>query len=762
MRLSLSSSRQSQHGAFSIMAAATLLMSLLFLVLVLDSGRLYLEQRHLQKIADTAALETIAKVTNGNCSSDDISVVAGYAEGNASRYGSSGETLITQCVTVSSINGLRQATLDSENGRAVKVTTAKTVPASLVIKAQSLIGNIPSTIRLQATAVAERGEPTASFTVGSQLLRLENSRLLGQLLKTVGLNPEHLTVLDSKGLANAMITPAGLLKALGIDVGIHELKALSPQGLIDLVDTKIGLIGIDELLAVSAEVVSDSVLGVDLDVLRQGILSSPLLKDIKLNLLGDETRAGLLSLISNSEGPLGSALDTQVNLGDIISTSILLGVHETGQGLLIPGLNLLGQRVELGIVEPPSIGVGPVGTTAYNAQVRLYIGVDTNNLLGGALRWLTETILGTRINLPIWIDVVSGQGTLEEIDCNSQPPTVDISVESKILNVCIGKLPDDLKWSTSASCESNLQDLELIKLLHARILFGKTHIPALEHDDMLRDMIAGSTASTSPNKLDLGNTVEGIVKGLLDLLSGLFRRPNDTLSNNPNLIYTPEQAEEDKQIRKLAVQYLKETAITSGGAYSVDNVTKLILQGSDQLDENGKKIIPPLADTDWIIPKSIPTTCLLVACPSHMWNDGTFSEAFKAYSKPHGLLDLLGISTLDNGYYACGGLLSAILAWNKCIENNLVKFLKAKPGGINMSSSIDGANISDPNVSVDTMQCKGILCILLKPVVLLLKPILNGVGGLLNLVLNDLLGIELGRTDVTVSSINCNNPVLVR
>lgn len=759
MRLSLSSSRQSQHGAFSIMAAATLLMSLLFLVLVLDSGRLYLEQRHLQKIADTAALETIAKVTNGNCSSDDISVVAGYAEGNASRYGSSGETLITQCVTVSSINGLRQATLDSENGRAVKVTTAKTVPASLVIKAQSLIGNIPSTIRLQATAVAERGEPTASFTVGSQLLRLENSRLLGQLLKTVGLNPEHLTVLDSKGLANAMITPAGLLKALGIDVGIHELKALSPQGLIDLVDTKIGLIGIDELLAVSAEVVSDSALGVDLDVLRQGILSSPLLKDIKLNLLGDETRAGLLNLTSNTEGPLGSALDAQVNLGDIISTSILLGVHETGQGLLIPGLNLLGQRVELGIVEPPSIGVGPVGTTAYNAQVRLYIGVDTNNLLGGALRWLTETILGTRINLPIWIDVVSGQGTLEEIDCNSQPPTVDISVESKILNVCVGKLPDNLKWSSSASCETNLQDDQLIKLLHLPILSGKTHIPALKHDDMLVNMIAGSTVSTSPNKLDLGNTVEGIVNGLLDLLSGLFRRP-DAMNNNPNLDYS--QAGQDRLIESLAIQYLQATAVTPGGAYNVKNVTDLILNGGSELDENGKQIISPLVDENWIIPKSIPTTCLLVTCPSRLWNDGTFSEAFKAYSEPHGLLDLLGISTLDNGYYACGGLLSALLAWNTCIENNLVKFLKAKPGGINMNSSIDGDNISDPNVSVDTMQCKGILCILLKPVVLLLKPILNGVGGLLNLVLNNLLGIELGRTDVTVSSINCNNPMLVR
>ena len=758
MSLFLSSSRQSQSGAFSIMAAATLLMSLLFLVLVLDSGRLYLEQRRLQKVADTAALESIARIETGNCYTSPTDAAL-FAEDNARRnkfLTSSEQSIRTRCVTVISIDGLRKVEIAEQYNPAVEVTTFHSVPASLVIKAQSILSNIPSTITLQATAVAERGEPTATFSVGSQLLRLENSKLLGQLLKNVGLNPEHLTVLDSEGLANATITPAGLLKALGVNIGIHELKALSPQGLIDLVDTKVGLLGIDELLAISAEVVSDSVLGLELDVLRQGILSAPLLKDIKVNVLGDDNRTGLLKLISNTGEPLGSALDAQINLGDIISTAILLGVHESGQSVSIPRLNLLGQEIRLGIVEPPSIGVGPVGTQAYNAQIRLHLGVDTSKILGGALSWLTETLLGTRINLPIWIDLVSGHGTLDKISCDAQPPTVDISVESKILNVCIGKLPDELKWPDSASCESNLQEDELIRLLHIPILSGKTHIPALAHDVELKNMLAGSTQSTSPNAIDLGTTVEGIVNGLLDLLSGLFRRPN-AVSPNGDLTYDPNQAEEDKKIRKFAVQYLKETAVTAGGAYNVKNVTKLILEGRN--DENGQQILPPLVNEDWLIEKSIPTSCLLVACPSDMWADGTFSQAFKAYSEPHGLLDLLGISTLDNGYYACGGLLSALLAWNTCIENNLVKFLKAKPGGINMSSSIDGDSIAN---SSDTVECSGILCILLKPVILLLKPILNGVGGLLNVILADVLGIELGRTDVTVGSINCNNPTLVR
>lgn len=546
MRLFSISRMKSQSGAFSIMAAATLLMSLLFLVLVLDSGRLYLEKRKLQKIADTAALESVARIDNGNCSAypDDAAL---FAMENAQRSNfltDSNESISTQCVTVTTdADGLRQATADSAQGRAVKVTTGKTVPASLVIKAQSLLSDIPATITLKATAVAERETPSAVFSVGSQPLRLNNNLLLGQLLTTVGLKPEHLTVLDSEGLANASITPAGLLKALGINVGIHQLKALSSQGLVDLVDTEVGLLGLTELLKVSAEVVSDSVLAVELDALRTSILSTPLLRDINLHLLGNDQYPGLLRLGTSTADPLGSALDARINLGEIVSTALLIGVHESGRGLYIPELNLLGQKVELGIVEPPSIGVGPVGTQAYNAQIRLYVGVDTNNLLGGILSWL-----GTRVNLPIWIDVVSGHGTLEKISCDSQPPTVDISVESKILNVCVGKLPDDLKWSGSASCESNLQDDELIKQLHIPILSGKTHIPALQHDDDLYNMAAGDTLSTSPNKEALGDTVDGLVNGLLDLLSGLFRRP-DAVSNNPDLDYS--QAGQDMLVEQL-------------------------------------------------------------------------------------------------------------------------------------------------------------------------------------------------------------------
>ena len=50
-----------QRGAIGLMGAMTLGVALLFLLLVVDSGRLYLEKRKLQRVADTAALEVVTR-----------------------------------------------------------------------------------------------------------------------------------------------------------------------------------------------------------------------------------------------------------------------------------------------------------------------------------------------------------------------------------------------------------------------------------------------------------------------------------------------------------------------------------------------------------------------------------------------------------------------------------------------------------------------------------------------------------------------------
>jgi uncharacterized membrane protein len=70
-----------QRGAIGLMAALTLAMALGFMLLVIDTGRLYLEQRKLQRVADTAALEAVTR--DGNCQSGQSATNYASAERDA-------------------------------------------------------------------------------------------------------------------------------------------------------------------------------------------------------------------------------------------------------------------------------------------------------------------------------------------------------------------------------------------------------------------------------------------------------------------------------------------------------------------------------------------------------------------------------------------------------------------------------------------------------------------------------------------------------
>lgn len=742
-----------QRGAFSLLAAATLLVLLMFLGVVLDTGRLYLEQRRLQKIADMAAIESLLRLPNSDCSTSpsDAQLFAIESAQRNNFLNRPHQNLNTECVTVNTVSGLRETTA-SASGDAVQTITSSQVKSSIVLQAASWMGEgVNNHINLTATAAAQRPPAVAAFTVGAQLLRLDDNKLLGQLLQTIGLDVDYLTLLDSHGLANTRVSTSGLLEALGVNLSVNELKALSPAGLVELVNTQVGLLGIRDIVDLSTDLVGDSVLQGSLSILSNAIPADPLLDNADLQLFGSGSETALIRLNGSSDNPMAVTMDTQINLGELIATSLLAGY--AGRSVVIPDLNLLGLLdVELGIVEPPSIGIGPVGTEAYNAQIRLYLDVNSNHLIGGLLSWLTNTVLGTQIHLPIWIDLVSAQGTLTDIDCSVNPVEVDILVDSSLLNVCIGEVADELKWSTTNSCLAASSDKVLINLLRIPLLTGKAEIAPFHSQEQLAGIQLSETQSTEVNPLSLGTTVDNIVDGLLDLLGGLFRQP---ASLDNNLTYS--EAGQSLLLKNLATQYLQ--ASTNNGFYNVDAVTALILNGSSEFDSAGNQVLPPLVDEDWMLINSIPTSCLLTTCPVNYWNNGTFSQAFNAYTIPGGLLDLLGISTLSNGYKSCGGLLNVLLAWNNCIEDNLVKFLTEKPGGIDLSRNQDGNSIADS--STQKVSCSGTLCFLLKPVLELLKPILNNISDLLIDTLADTLGLEIGRTDVTVESATCGAPSLI-
>jgi len=729
-----------QRGVVSIMSAFLLIMLLTLLALVVDTGRLYYEKRNLQKIADMAALDAIARLPGGDCA---LAPALGlqFALETASSNGLANDTttaLTTECVDINTVAGIHQITADAA-GRGIRVNVSHTVPASLVIRGGSLFSDAFSdNVTLSASATAKRDQPTAAFTVGSQLLRLDSDALLGQLLQVVGLNPGTLTLLDPEGLANISVTPSGLLQALGIDISIPELKALSPEGLVELVDTRIGVLGIDELLGVGIELVSDATVAASLSAARTQILNNEIISGIKLQLLGlDNTDSGLIRLASGAESAAG-ALDAEINLGELLYVALMTGTGE--RALEIPGLELLGITVEAGIVEPPSLAIGPVGTTAYTAQTRLYVDINTDSipLLGDILGLLDLLGLETFVHLPISIDLVSAQAELDSIDCSNSEPTADFHVNSTILSACVGQ--QNAMWSTSASCIDTTSATELIKLLGINVLSGKAVIPGLSFDSPendLQDMKAGETESTEPNEIQLGDTVEGLVTALLDLLGGLFRAPD---SYDGNLVYNGNESSQEALARSLAAKYLTEAG------NDVDATIDLILNGNSEIE--------PLVETDWLISNSIPN-CIVLLCIG--WRDGTFSEAFQTYTNPpEALLNLLLGGGLPAGYRSCKTLVGALVSdLETCYEDNLTQLFLDKPGGGILGDEPDALT----NPDVENVTCPGgILCVLVQA----LKPILNGVGTLLTATLDDVLGLELGRSDVKVESLSCGVPTLVQ
>ncbi|WP_165493675.1 pilus assembly protein TadG-related protein [Phytopseudomonas daroniae] len=512
--------RRSQHGAFSILSAFTLMLAILFLALVVDAGRLYLEQRNLQRIADTAALESISRLESGNCSQEPAKAQS-YALENASSYGfamNDLQSLSTSCVSINSVDSLLVTSPDAATGRAVEVITSSQVPASIIIRTGSLFG-FPgnATVRLQAIAVAEKdSDPMAVFSVGAQLLNLGCSAspgLVPSLLKTVGADI-CLTLLDWEGLLETQVTPAGLLQALGVDLTINQLKALTPEGLVELEGTKINLIDLPDLINASASLITNNdTLAANIAALGVDLLSTEL-KNAKVNLLGTADQPGILQIVTGPGQALGSALDAKLNLGDVLSTSLMTAVQ--GRGLLVDQLSLLNGTlaVKMGIVEPPAIGIGPVGTTAYNAQIRLQANVDSSKLLGGLL----EPLLS--LKLPIILDLVNTKGELADIDCSLPEPEITIDVESRVGNICIGTMPSESLWSTKASCtEANTQETPILKLLGLDLVKGKAAVPLLSTGVPRSVTLAEQESETTEiNKLNIGTSVSKLLSEVLKMI----------------------------------------------------------------------------------------------------------------------------------------------------------------------------------------------------------------------------------------------------
>ncbi|RBB97104.1 hypothetical protein C3E97_029310 [Pseudomonas sp. MWU12-2115] len=214
-----------QRGAIGLMAAATLSLALVLMLLVVDTGRLYMEQRKLQRVVDSAALEAVSR--GGNCQSG-LSA-ATYAGQSAVRNGyivDSNNTLVTTCGSVqTAASGLRAFTADATQSTAIKVAASRTVTTSFAGGVQALFSGSTVSLNttLNASAVAAQPTPTvAQLNIRSTLASINTaqSNILNPLFSGLLGGNVNLTALGWDGLLNTDINLLSYLNQLAINLNV--------------------------------------------------------------------------------------------------------------------------------------------------------------------------------------------------------------------------------------------------------------------------------------------------------------------------------------------------------------------------------------------------------------------------------------------------------------------------------------------------------------------------------------------------------------
>lgn len=378
--------KKKQQGAIGLFGVLTLLMAVLFVAVAVDSGRLWMEKRKLQNIADMAAIAAGGQV--GGCAQNNSSeAYKAAAQAAAAANGYQGNLLAApNAVQLGGYHtdndGIRTFAANNERS-AVRVLATQEVPSSLFAG-----GIFNQRIVLRTEAVGAVRTPYAMFRVGSTIA---NVNLLNNLLGSI------------LGADVRLLSYDGLLRT-----NIH---------LLDLVNASPNVGSVSELLNANISL-GDFFTLLQTTVDRQGSASDPGLGSVveSLGYLATRTvnsldlRLGDVVKISNPDP--NAVASTQVNLLNLITTAAFVAngnnFIDLPLAVSLPGLAEVLTRIR--IIEPPQLVIGPPAggmssaacTIARTAQVRTETIIKVNVLLAS-------------IDLRLSLDVGTGRAELMEI-----------------------------------------------------------------------------------------------------------------------------------------------------------------------------------------------------------------------------------------------------------------------------------------------------------------------------------------------------------
>jgi uncharacterized membrane protein len=381
-----------QHGAIGLMAAATLSLALVLMLLVVDTGRLYMEQRKLQRVVDSAALEAVSR--GGNCLSG-LSA-ATYAGQSAVRNGyivDGNNTLTTTCGSVqTAASGLRAFTADATQSTAVKVAASRTVTTSFAGGVQALFTGSAVSLNttLNASAVAAQPTPTvAQLNIRSTLASINTaqSNILNPLFSGLLGGNVNLTALGWDGLLNTDINLLSYLNQLAINLNVaagNYTQLLNTQATVT------------QLIQAAATVVQlNGATATVITALGQLQVAAINAAPVKL---GD--------ILQLQTGTTAAGLDANLQLLQLIQGVVQLANSKSAVAATLPisVLGLANVTVRVKVIEPPqfsAIGdparakanpLGPDRIYVRTAQIRTMLSVNLPVLSG--VTGLANAVLG--------------------------------------------------------------------------------------------------------------------------------------------------------------------------------------------------------------------------------------------------------------------------------------------------------------------------------------------------------------------------------
>ncbi|ATE79860.1 pilus assembly protein TadG-related protein [Pseudomonas frederiksbergensis] len=449
-----------QRGAIGLMAVLTLGMALVFLLIVVDSGRLYLEKRSLQRIADMAALE--AATRNGDCAAG--ATATAYATASVNRNGFTlpdpTRSLAVACGTLSlDANSLRVFVANPSSSEAIRVIVSHSVPQSFAGGVGALFGGAPAgaTLNLTATAVAALPPPLASLTLRTTALSIDSSKsatlnaLFGGLLG----GSLNVSVAGWDGLVNTNIRLLGYLDRLKVDLGLNAAGYNQVLGasvaVSQLIQTAVNVLDPGGTLGATATIV--------------GLQA--------LKVAAGSTTVVLGNLLHVENGSDVSTFATTVSVFNLIEGVVQLANKKNGVVATVP-INLVGlaqitARVQ--VLEPPQLSaignpknaaldpLGPNRIYVKTAQLRTLLSIDLPALdaiaaLVNAAADLAGPLTNT-LNALLNLDLVAVLNSLTcAIGVPCQTPDVIVLPGPIRLDVALDVASAD-SYVTAYSCISN-------------------------------------------------------------------------------------------------------------------------------------------------------------------------------------------------------------------------------------------------------------------------------------------------------------------